>query len=94
MACVLRIVAVIGAWGRDEFLYYATPADAEAARQLRTRATRSPSDHVDLLVFATGKPGISDDDGLTDSAAAVGVSAENCWPCCSHQTTESGTADA
>jgi hypothetical protein len=71
MACVLRIVAVIGAWGRDEFLYYATPAEAQAARHVRTRATRSPGDQVDLLVFASGKPRISDDDALTDTAEAV-----------------------
>ncbi|NMO57779.1 hypothetical protein HH310_42285 [Actinoplanes sp. TBRC 11911] len=46
---VLQIVAVTGQHDGDEFLYYATPTEAEAARQ------RQPADgyHVDLLVFAS-----------------------------------------
>lgn len=46
---VLQIVAVTSRHDGDEFLYYATPAEAEAARQ------RQPADryHVDLLVFAS-----------------------------------------
>ncbi|MEV4624592.1 hypothetical protein AB0J74_38520 [Asanoa sp. NPDC049573] len=70
MTCVLHIVAVIGAWDRDEFLYYATPAEAEAARHVQTETARGLSDHVDLLVFTAGHPGSSDDD-VTDTAAAV-----------------------
>jgi len=93
MTCVLHIVAVIGAWNRDEFLYYATQAEAEAARHVRTRATLGPSDHVDLLVFTAGKPGISGDNGVTRTAAAVRALAESRRPSSGHQTTESGSGD-
>lgn len=49
---VLQIVAVTGPSGRDEFLYYATPAEAEAARHDRVSSDPGPSYHVDLLVFS------------------------------------------
>lgn len=48
---VLQIVAVTSLGNGDEFLYYATPAEAEAARQNWSASHHGPSYHVDLLVF-------------------------------------------
>ncbi|GIF47487.1 hypothetical protein DFJ67_6964 [Asanoa ferruginea] len=59
MTCALHIVAIIGAWDRDEFLYYATPVEVEAARHVRAGTIHGLSDHIDLLVFTVGKPSIN-----------------------------------
>ncbi|SDZ65104.1 hypothetical protein SAMN05421684_7927 [Asanoa ishikariensis] len=49
---VLQIVAVTGPSGRDEYLYNATPAEAEAARHEWSSSDHGPTHHVDLLVFS------------------------------------------
>jgi hypothetical protein len=48
---VLHIVAVTAPGDGDEFLYYATPPEAEAARQGWPDSDNGPSYSVDLLVF-------------------------------------------
>jgi hypothetical protein len=48
---VLQIVAVTSSGQGDQFLYYATPAEVETARQHWPTGHGSPSYHVDLLVF-------------------------------------------
>ncbi len=53
LAQVLQIVAVGGAGGGDRFLYYATHADADAARTHDHRSPDGPPSHMDLLVFMT-----------------------------------------
>jgi hypothetical protein len=53
---VLQIVAVAVTGGRgDQFLYYATPAEADAARHARPAGVAHP--HIDLLVFSSLGPG-------------------------------------
>ncbi|MEU5934537.1 hypothetical protein [Micromonospora sp. NPDC047187] len=47
----LHIVAVTGPGDHDEFLYYATRAEAEAARRYRQTGDNEASADVDLLVF-------------------------------------------
>jgi hypothetical protein len=51
LAHVLQIVALTGAGNGDQFVYYATQAEAEAARQDWPAGDGGPSYHVDLLVF-------------------------------------------
>ncbi|MCM0673494.1 hypothetical protein NCC78_01970 [Micromonospora phytophila] len=48
---ILQIVAVTAPGDGDEFLYYATRADAEAARQGWPAGDNGPSYSADLLVF-------------------------------------------
>jgi hypothetical protein len=48
---ILQIVAVTGPSDGDEFLYYASQAEAEAARQGWPAGDNRPSCSVDLLVF-------------------------------------------
>ena len=48
---VLYIVAVTGARRGDQFLYHATQAEADAARQDRNNRAYGPGNHVDLVVF-------------------------------------------
>ncbi|MET8358819.1 hypothetical protein [Micromonospora sp. NPDC005171] len=52
---VLHIVAVTGPGGHDEFLYYATRAEAEAARRGQPTGDVESSSGVDLLVFTHGR---------------------------------------
>ncbi|GAA3783201.1 hypothetical protein GCM10022225_84340 [Plantactinospora mayteni] len=54
---VLQIVAVTGPGNGDQFVYYATRAEAEAARQDRPTGHRDQSFHVDLMVFTA--PGVA-----------------------------------
>ncbi|MEH1166450.1 hypothetical protein V6V47_13780 [Micromonospora sp. CPCC 205539] len=49
-----HIVAVTGPTGRDEFLYYARRAEAEAARRVWPDGDIGTSYSVDLLVFTIG----------------------------------------
>nr|WTA70769.1 hypothetical protein OHB51_17115 [Micromonospora sp. NBC_00855] len=51
---ILHIVAVTGPGDHDEFLYYATRAEAEAARRARPTGDNGSSSGVDLLVFTNG----------------------------------------
>jgi hypothetical protein len=51
---VLQIVAVNGSGNGDQFLYYATRAEADAARHTGRAIPDGPIYHIDLLVFATG----------------------------------------
>ncbi|GAA4259905.1 hypothetical protein [Dactylosporangium darangshiense] len=53
---VLQIVAITGPGHGDEFVYYATRAEAEAARRDRPNDGSGPSYHVDLLVFTKAHP--------------------------------------
>ncbi len=48
---VLQIVAVNGPGTGDQFLYYATPAEADAARTTNRTIPDGPTFHIDLLVF-------------------------------------------
>jgi hypothetical protein len=48
---VLQIVAITAPDDRDEFLYYATRADADEARHAVPADHPAPSDRVDLLFF-------------------------------------------
>lgn len=48
---VLQIVAVTGPGTGDQFLYYATRAEADAARTHDRTIPDSPTYHIDLLVF-------------------------------------------
>ncbi|RQX17099.1 hypothetical protein DDE19_12160, partial [Micromonospora ureilytica] len=50
---ILHIVAVSGPGDHDEFLYYATRAEAEAAQRGRPTGDNASSSGVDLLVFTT-----------------------------------------
>lgn len=52
LAHVLRIVAVTSGGDGDQFVYYATPEEAEAAGR-DPAADDKPRYHVDLLVFTT-----------------------------------------
>lgn len=52
---VLQIVVVNGPGNGDQFVYYATRAEAEAARQDWPASGGGPSYHVDLLVFTKGR---------------------------------------
>jgi hypothetical protein len=52
---ILQIVAVTGPGHGDQFLYYATTDEAEAARHAWPTGGGAPSHHVELLVFTTGK---------------------------------------
>jgi hypothetical protein len=54
---VLQIVAVIGPGNGDQFVYYATRAEAEAARQGRPTGHGDQSFQVDLMVFTA--PGVA-----------------------------------
>nr|WP_030500953.1 hypothetical protein [Micromonospora purpureochromogenes] len=51
---VLQIVAVPGPGDGDAFLYYATQAEADAARQGWASGDSRPSYQIDLLVFTNG----------------------------------------
>ncbi|GAA0739527.1 hypothetical protein Drose_16990 [Dactylosporangium roseum] len=53
---VLQIVAVTAPGDGDEFLYYATRAEAEAARQGWSAGDNGPSYGIDLLVFTNRSP--------------------------------------
>jgi hypothetical protein len=55
---VLQIVALTAAGRGDQFLYYATAAEAAQARRGRPAQTGAPHHHVDLLVFTS--PGRGD----------------------------------
>ncbi|MFV2022980.1 hypothetical protein [Micromonospora sp. LOL_023] len=48
---ILQIVAVTGPGNGDQFLYYATRAEADAARYAWPAGAGAESYHVDLLVF-------------------------------------------
>ncbi|MFC6022710.1 hypothetical protein ACFP2T_41965 [Plantactinospora solaniradicis] len=50
---VLQIVAVIGSGNGDQFVYYATHVEVEAARQGWPTGHGDQSHHVDLLVFTS-----------------------------------------
>jgi hypothetical protein len=50
---ILQIVAVSGTGDGDQFLYYATRAEADAARSSGRAAPDGPAYHIDLLVFTT-----------------------------------------
>lgn len=52
---VLQIVAVTGPGNGDQFLYYATLAEAQAVRHDWPTGSGGPSYHVDLLVFTNGR---------------------------------------
>jgi hypothetical protein len=52
---VLQIVAVSGAGDGDQFLYYATRAEADAARRDGQAVPDGPAYHIDLLVFSTSQ---------------------------------------
>ena len=52
---VLQIVAVSGAGDGDQFLYYATRAEADAAWRDGQAVPDGPAHHIDLLVFATNQ---------------------------------------
>lgn len=52
---VLQIVAVSGAGDGDQFLYYATRAEADAARRIGRAVPDGPTYHIDLLVFTTSR---------------------------------------
>ena len=52
---VLQIVAVNGPGTGDQFLYYATRADADAARTNDRTIPDAPTYHIDLLVFTAGQ---------------------------------------
>jgi hypothetical protein len=54
LAHVLQIVAVTGPGHRDQFVYYASRAEADAARHKWPSTEGGPSYHVDLLVFTNG----------------------------------------
>lgn len=53
---VLRIVAVHGPGPGDEFCFYATRAEADAARTGDRSIAGGPVYHIDLLVFTVGEP--------------------------------------
>jgi hypothetical protein len=52
---VLQIVAVNGPGTGDQFLYYATRAEADAARTNDSNLPDGPTYHIDLLVFTAGQ---------------------------------------
>lgn len=52
---VLQIVAVNGPGTGDQFLYYATRAEADAARTTDRNIPDGPTYHIDLLVFTAGQ---------------------------------------
>jgi hypothetical protein len=52
---VLQIVAVNGPGTGDQFLYYATRSEADAARTNDRDIPDAPTYHIDLLVFTAGQ---------------------------------------
>jgi hypothetical protein len=48
---VLQIIAVAGPGGGDQFVYYASPTEAESARQDQPADDGAPSSCIDLVVF-------------------------------------------
>src|SRR5262249_27126545 len=53
---VREIVAVRGSGEGDQFLYYASRAEADAVRNEIRGDQRNPASHIDLLVFSAERP--------------------------------------
>lgn len=53
---ILQIVAVHGPGTGDQFCYYATRAEADAARTHHQNLPGGPTYHIDLLVFTASEP--------------------------------------
>jgi hypothetical protein len=62
---VLQIVAVSRAGDGDQFLYYATRAEADAARRDGQAVPDGPAYHIDLLLFTTSQFPASERDPST-----------------------------
>ncbi|MFV2098696.1 hypothetical protein ACFHW1_25010 [Micromonospora sp. LOL_014] len=56
---ILQIVAVTGPGNGDQFLYYATRAEADAARHAWPAGAGAESYHVDLLVFTNRRTAVA-----------------------------------